>query len=37
MINGLESVLTDGKSDGVKARNGDIAFSRTNPAMSFDV
>ncbi len=37
MMNGFESVVTDGKSDGVNARNGEKALSRTNPAMSLDV
>jgi len=37
MINGFESVVTDGKSVGINARNGDNALSRTNPAISFDV
>ncbi len=37
IINGFESVVIDGKSDGVNARNGENALSRTNPAISFDV
>jgi hypothetical protein len=37
MMNGLESVVTDGKSEGIKVRNGESALSRTNPAMSLDV
>lgn len=37
MMNGLESFVTEGKSAGVNARNGEKALSRTKPAISFDV
>mgnify|MGYP006892776389 CR=1 FL=1 len=37
MMYGLTSLATDGKSLGVRARSGEKAFSRTNPAISFDV
>ena len=37
MMNGWASCFTAGKSDGVRVRKGEKAFSRTNPAISFDV
>ena len=37
IMNGFEPVVTDGKSAGIKVRNGEKALSRTNPAISLDV